>query len=343
MKNTFGLDIGSSRIKAVWLEGSRDRLSLKSSITFPTPQKGMFSESAFDQEEMAQTIRTVVKDAKIGTRLVNVSLPENHVFTKIIEMPALSEKDLQSAIYWEAEQNIPAPLETITLDWKILRKPEGKNTDSKIQILLVGAPINLVQKYQSILAKGKLQVNSIETDLLAVIKSIVGRSGFPTSLIIHMGAFTTSLAIIQNGIIVFAYSLPVGGVAINRAVAADFGFSVPQAEEYKKVYGIVDETFGGKIGKAIEPILLALLSEVKKAITFYSEKYKQESQISQILLTGGTAQLPGIGLFFVENVGIETVLANPWKINSVNNVPKEVMDKGAEYAVAIGLAMKEYE
>ena len=65
--------------------------------------------------------------------------------------------------------------------------------------------------------------------------------------------------IIQNGVLVFNYSVPLGGVALTRAIASDFGLQPDQAEEYKKVYGLSDKNFGGKVAKAIEPVLIALV------------------------------------------------------------------------------------
>src|SRR5258706_11346061 len=150
---------------------------------------------------------------------------------------------------------------------------------------------------------------------------------------LHIGALGTSLAIVQKGMMVFNYSIPLGGIAMTRGIAADFGFSPTQAEEYKRAYGLSDKNLGGKVGKAIQPILTEILSEVRKAMSFYNEKYKNESPISQVLLSGGGAILPGIDLYFVQNIGIETVIANPWKLLNIQKVPVDIQARGPEYAV----------
>jgi len=168
-------------------------------------------------------------------------------------------------------------------------------------------------------------------------------TNLPTSLILHIGALSTCLAIVQKGVMVFNYTIPLGGIAMTRGIAADFGFSPTQAEEYKRVYGLSDKNLGGKVGKAIQPILTEITSEVRKAMSFYSEKYKDESPISQILLSGGGATLPGIDLYFAQNISVETVIANPWRLLNIQKVPAEIQPHGAEYTVAVGLALKEYE
>jgi type IV pilus assembly protein PilM len=340
--NAFGLDIGSNSIKVVWVNRENNVLSYATSLSVPTPTQGMQSESPFDQQEMAQVINKLVIDAKITTNNVNIALPENHAYTKVVEMPMLSDKELSSAIYWEAEQYIPVPLDTVTIAWSKLQ-PLKTVTEERMQVLLVAAPKDLIKRYQSILDLAGLSIVSVETEILSVIRSVIPINNAPTSLIANIGAMSTTLGIVQNGIIVFNYSVPLGGVALTRAIASDFGLQIDQAEEYKKVYGLSDKNFGGKVRQAIEPILTALLTEVKKALTFYTDKYKNENPITQILLTGGGSNLPGLGVYFAQNIGLEAVLANPWKMLNVQGVPQAVEGKGPEYSVAVGLALKEYE
>lgn len=344
----FGLDIGATTIKAVWLTEQKEGFLLKASTVVQAPPKGLVSESPLDQEEMVRAIKNMVNEAKIMIPNVNIALPENQVYTKVLDMPVLSEKELASAIYWEAEQHIPVPLTNITLDWRILKQPkQGETTDQKMQVLLVGAPTMLVDKYQKIIQMAGLKINTMETEILSVVRAIV-RPGkaktdlFPNSLIIHIGAVSTLIAIVREETIVFTYFVAIGGMAINRAIATDFGFTDQQAEEYKKAYGYSSKVLGGKIGKTTEPILNSILTEVKKAITFYNEKYR-DSSIKQIVLSGGTAKMQGIDLFFAQSSGVETVTANPWKILSSQEVPKEILDNAPDYTIAVGLAMRDYE
>ncbi len=339
----LGLDIGATSIKLAMLGGKKGAFILKAASISPVPPKGMMSESPLDEEEMAQAIAKAVRDSGADTKLVNIALPENQVYTKVLDMPVLSDRELASAIYWEAEQYIPVPLPNITLVWNVLKRPTSPTPSDKMQILMVGAPTMLVNKYQKIITMAGLQVNSMETEILATIRSLVLDTNFPTSLIVNIGAISTSFAIVREGTMVFTYSMSVGGSAINRAIATDFGLTPQQAEEYKRVYGISGKSLGGKIGKATEPILNSILGEIKKSIAFYSQKYKDGAPIRQIILSGGTAKLPGIEIFFANNSGIETAIANPWKVLASQQMPKEILDNATDYAIAVGLAMRDYE
>ncbi|OGH23672.1 MAG: hypothetical protein A2958_02770 [Candidatus Levybacteria bacterium RIFCSPLOWO2_01_FULL_38_13] len=343
-KKSFGLDIGLRTIKAVWLSKTKDGFTLEASITSPSSLKGMTSESPLDEEEMAGVIKKTVEDAKITTKFVNVALPESQVYTKVVDMPVLSDKELSSAIYWEAEQHIPVPLSSITLAWSVLKRPPRTTSSEKMQVLMVGAPVSLINKYQKVLSMAGFRINVLETEILSMVRALITGEDFPSSIIIDLGSVSTTITLIREGIVVFTYPVPTGGMAINRAIETDFEFTPDQAEEYKRTYGISKEAFGGKIGKATEPILNSILGEVRKALVFYKEKYKDDKPIRQIILTGGTAKLPDIDLYFAQNSNIETVIANPFKIlTNVKDFPKEIVENASDYTIAVGLALKDYE
>lgn len=337
---SIGLDIGLTKIKAISLSRQNNSLKLEAFAATQAPPKGMLSEASIDQEEMATALKKTVDNLKINSKSVNIALADNQVYTKVIEMPPLTDKELSLAIYWEAERHIPVALSTITLVWNVLKRPSNSANNEKMQVLMVGAPTTLINKYQKVLQMGGLNINSIETETLAIVRAL-SSNNLPPTIIVSIGAINTSLAIIKDGVLVLTYSIPTGGNAITRSIEADFGLTESQSEEYKKTYGFSKTGIGQKVGKSTEPILSSILLEIKKALAFYSQKYKDDSIIQQVLLSGGTAKLPGIDLFFAENLGIETVVANPWKIFTNQQIPQEVINGTADYTIALGLAMRD--
>lgn len=337
---SIGLDIGLTKIKAISLSRVNNAFVLNSFQAIDAPVKGMLSESPLDEQEMAQALKQTVDNLKVNSKSVNIALSDNQAYTKVIEMPPLTDKELSLAIYWEAERHIPVALSTITLVWSVLRRPSNASANEKMQVLMVGAPIILINKYQKVLQMAGLTLNSIETETLAIVRALVA-PGLPATIIVSIGAINTSLAIIKDGILVLTYSIQTGENAISRSIEADFGLTTPQSEEYKKTYGFSKTGEGKTIGKSTEPILTSILLEIKKALAFYSQKYKDDAIIQQVLLSGGTGKLPGIDLFFAENLGIETVVANPWKIFAEKQVPLEILNSSMDYTIALGLAMRD--
>ncbi len=183
---------------------------------------------------MAQLIRKLLTDANISARSVHVSLSDTESYTKIIDMPVLSDKELSSAIYWEAEQYLPIPISEVTLDTKILHRDDTSVQNARMQLLLAAARIDVVKRYQAILELAGVKVVSVEPDVLSIIRPFSLYAVLPTTLVINIGAHSTAIAMLQSGELVFTYTTPLGGIAMNRAIATDFGLSIQQAEEYKK-------------------------------------------------------------------------------------------------------------
>lgn len=334
----FGLDIGSRTIKLVQLEKKGNAFWLQTMGTIPTPPRGLSSDAQPDLEAVAVAIKKLVLDSRPTTRLVNASLPESQIFTRVIEMPPLTETELASAIKWEAEQYVPMRIDEVKIDFALspLAKKPGQE---KMDVILVAAPLTLIGKYRNVLEMAGLEPVALEPEIVAIARSLVGQASSPT-LVINLGATTTNLAIVLQGFLVFTHSIATGGEMLAKAVAREMGLEISQAEEYKRTYGLEEDKFEGKILASVKPILDMVIEEVKKILMFYQEKHPEEP-IRVVSLCGGTAKLPGLALYLAQNFGIEAQISNPW-VNIQRN-PKifsKIEEVGPIFTVAVGLAMR---
>ena len=335
----IGLDIGSHSIKLIEMEKTATGMQLLAAGSMPTPPKALSSPVQADAEALAYVIKQLVKETGAKTDEVNVALPESQVFTRVIDVPQLSTRELSSAIQWEAEQYIPLPLEQVNMDFSVIRDAKSTGT-GKMEVLLVAAPKALIEKYMTLLELADLVPLSAETEIIASARSLTRSvANLKNVMVISIGAQTTDMSILRGGLITFARSVSAGGDALTRGLAQNLDFSVVQAEEYKRTYGLQKGVLEGKLLLAIEPIMGTIIAEIKRAIAFFGERYANE-RIEAILVSGGSAKLPGIVSYITEAVNIETQLANPWvgiqkdaRFNVLNS-------EGTVFAVAVGLALR---
>ena len=336
---TFGLDIGTTSIKVCKLKKTGKTYMLDSVIVSPNTSKGIMSESLVDQQKLGNSLRELITRAGIKDRNVNVSLPESQVYTKIIEMPLLSDKELAAALKWEMEQYIPLPLDQVKTDWQVLQKIEGKEKKGMF-VLIVAAPTAELEKYEKILTQVDLVGESIETEILSVQRALAPLFATQVAhLVLHVGASSSIIAVVREQILQMVFPIGLGGTAITRAISADLGIDLAQAENYKKAYGLNQQAFEGKIGKALSPILESITGDIKKALLLYKEKYKEE--ISQIILSGGTALLPGIDAYFINSLNTQIVIGNCWDLYGITNIPNEVRREAPSFNVVFGLALRD--
>lgn len=342
-KTVLGLDIGTKYIKYVELaHPSKDKYQLISVGMSPTPVKGINSDATIDQEALAINIRKLLKDGNVRTRTVNVALPEANVFTRIIQVPPLSERELASAIKWEAEQYIPLPLDEVQMDFSIVGESKDNEGNKKLDVLLVAAPKTVIVRYNKVLDLCDLEPEAMETEIISASRALLPPSPDKpmTVMVINLGAQTTDFSIMKSGVISFTRSVPTGGDSFTKALAQDLGIPLPQAEEFKKTYGIHEDQLEGKVYRSIQPIFSVVIDEIKRSITFFQNKFPDEV-ISTIILSGGSAKLPGLVEALVNSVGIETQVGNPWtRIDKDPQRFTKLDEEGAVFVVAAGLGMR---
>lgn len=340
MAKLIGLDIGTTAIKLVELDRAGNSYKLEAVGVAATPPKGLLSEASLDQMALADAIKKLCVEAKVSTKLVNVALPENLVFTRVIDMPALSDKELSSAIRWEAEQYIPIPLSEAVLDYEIMGKNPGERGEPRMQVFLVAAQTSLIAKYQKILTSAGLTIAAIETETLAQSRALLEPStAAPVTMVVSVGSDRTNVFIAKGQNILVAYTIPTGGKGLTRALASDLNVDQMQAEEYKKTYGLNKDVLSGKIGTTVRPLLDNLVIELRRTMSFYQAKNAEEP-IRRVVLVGGSAKLPDFVVFLTEAIGIETQIGDPWQKVSDKKKLATIPYDPILFSEAVGLALK---
>ena len=229
-------------------------------------------------------------------------------------------------------------MKEIRLDWQIL----GNTPDGKVEVLLIAAPLTLIERFLKYIRLANLTPISLETEITSVVRSLVQRvEGTPTTMVVSIGASTTDLSIVHQGKISFTRSIGTGGAALARGVAQELGFEIDQATEYMKTYGLDPSSLEGKVMQAIKPVFDVIVNEIRRVLAYYATKHT-DVPVKRIVLTGGTAKLPGLVIYLAEALGLEVQIGNPWEgISLPGNVSKRLIQESTSYAVSVGLALKQ--
>lgn len=338
-KRCFGLDIGTTSIKTVLIRHDSGSYFLDAVAVSPSNPKFIASDAISDLQELAGVIKQMLDKANLSIKDVAISLPESRVYTKVVEMPQLSENELSAALKFELEQYVPLPVDQVRADWQILRKKEegGKRT---MEVMIVAAPVVLLAKYERLMKLLGLNSEVIETEIISIHRALLPLMTAPDDghIVVHIGASTTNVAVVLGGTIVSVFTISQAGDALSRAVGLDLSIDFVQAENYKKAYGLTQDAFEGKIGRAIQPVLSSICGDIKKAMLLFRERYNKD--IKQVILSGGSSFLPGIDIYFTNVLGAQVVLGNCFAAYNIANVPEQVEIEAPNYNVAAGLALR---
>lgn len=331
----LALDIGTYSIKAIsGKPGTNPQITRcvevfnPIGISLPTDEAQM--------EKMAQAIETVLADNNLPRTDLRLSLPETVVSTKIISLPSLSDAELASAIGWQAEQHIPIPPEELALEYQVLFRPPRGDKNTPMRVLLVGARKSVIERYVNVFTMIGTEPTILETQTLSVIRALQFTTADPTTLVVHIGAATMELAVMHQGELSFVYTHLSGGQLLTRSLEQSINLSTEQAEQYKRTYGLDEAQFQGKVRQALLPATKLLVAEMQKAFRFFTNQHPTDS-IQRVLLSGGTAQLPGLVQYVTNELNVEVLVAAPFS-TSEGEIPQA---NHAAYAVCMGLLMHE--
>lgn len=340
----LGVDFGAGGIKLVELVNEKGRARLSTYAFVERPIADAQRSYLDDVAGTADVLKKMLKKARTTTRKAVAALPIASVFSSIISVQkAAKPEELKEAVNWQAKKLIPLPLEEMTIDWKPITTTA--NPDEKyVQVLLTGAAKTLVKKYLDVFNAAGLELLSLETEALAMIRSLVGRDHSPT-LLLDIGTVRTNILIVENGIPFVSRSVARGGVDVTREMAAALGLSEDQAESMKIDAAAMAPLYDGGFPKVFEKALAPILSELTYSTNlFLGQKANQDKRIDKILLTGGGALLPRLAEHLSSAMKLRAYVSDPWARVVYPEALKPVLSQiGPRFAAPIGLAMRDID
>jgi type IV pilus assembly protein PilM len=340
MAKIIGLDIGSFSIKAASLtkKGTGYRLEALGIVLNPASTRPGDDDASFNS--VCDAVKSLINSQKLGGSRAVLALSDSQVYTRVVEMPTLSDAELASAIYFEAEQYIPVPIDQVNIDYEVLSRPQKGSATDKMQVFLVAAPKKVVDRVSMVGQKCNLNVIGLETETLSVIRSMMPIEENPeTTMIVHMGASNTSMCVISLGSPVVTHTIETAGVTLTRSISNELNIDYAQAEEYKRSFGLNANQLEGKVANILQPIIDRILAEARKTQQYYNNS-NQQSPIRRAVLSGGSALLPGLLQYSASLLGIEVVLGNAFS-NVQASVNTAIPGDGVSFSTVIGLAMRE--
>ncbi len=228
---------------------------------------------------------------------------------------------------------------------KLLAKKDtlGKKKKDKknIKILLTAAPKNLVERYIRIFKAANLELINLETESFALERSLSTNNAAPI-MIIDIGAISSDVVIINNGIPVLTRSIDIGGVTLTKSIMTSLNVDLMRAEQFKRDIGF-SASGPGDLPDVIKTAINPIINEVKYCLDIYlSQTTNNSKSLDKIILTGGSAFLPDLTTYLSKLLDIKVIIGDPWdKIVYPLELKPVLQQLGPRFSVAVGLAMRE--
>ena len=251
-------------------------------------------------EDISRAIKAITEEAKIKTRRTVFSIPDFSSFFTSFELPPMTREELSQAVRYEARQYVPLPLAEVTLDWQIIEGEVSDQRKTKLKILLVAVPNEIINQYRKIAEISGLELQALEAEVFGLLRSLIGEEK-RIVILVDIGAQSTTCSIIEKRILKMSYSFDMAGNELTATISKGLGIDYNEAEDIKEKYGILPavESPAAEVRELLLPLVDVILKEIEKiSQNFYLTEGKEAQKI---FLAGASAYLPGLKEYFQDH------------------------------------------
>jgi type IV pilus assembly protein PilM len=344
----LGWDIGYAGIKLVELRNEKGRARLVTYAYANMSAESLEKSLLTDPAGTADLMKRMMEKARTTTKKSIAAIPISSVFSSILNVPTVNEKELKDMVASQAKKLVPMPIEEVSLDTKVIEKMDTKEEGIKpsTRVLVTAAPKTLVSKYVEIFKAAGLELISLETEAFAEVRSLIGKDR-STIMIVDVGSLRTNIMIVESGIPFVTRSIATGGNAISQTIAKTLGIPLEQAESMKRdIKAMQGFTPAGDLTPILTSLTKPILDEIRYSFNVYQSQQNSHGpkRIEKIILTGGSALLPRFSEFLTQQMNVNSYLGNPWaRIVYPQDLRPLLDEMGPRFAVSIGCAMRDLD
>jgi len=345
-KPLVGIDLSDQVIKFAELGGSNiEGLSLRAIGRRELPQGVLAAGEIKNKEVLIQKLSEIKNE--FGFEVVAVALPEEKSYFVKLRLPHMKKMDLRGSIELQLEEHVPVSPKELYFDYEILKEPENENGWYEIGVSSVIKAV--VESYIEVFKKSGFKLFAFEVEPQSIGRALIERNDPKAYMILDIGKMRTGFTVISDDIVWFNATVPFGGDTITKAIEKGLNINYAEAEELKISIGFSSDPAAKQIYDALVPPLASLKDELKRRLIFWQTHKEEESgerkKIEKVILSGGQAGMPGLKAYLATSLGVEVVIANPWtNIFSFENIiPDMFQEEALTYAVALGLALRQYD
>ncbi|WP_426358969.1 pilus assembly protein PilM [Pseudocolwellia sp. HL-MZ19] len=340
-----GIDIGSHSVKAVLLNQGNDGYILEALLEETMPRGAVIDSEIQDIEAVGNVIAKIRKKITSSVTHASAAVSGQTVITKIIYMDVnLSEQELASQIEIEADSLIPYPLDEVSLDFESLDVNESD--PSKINVLLSAARTESVEARVSALESGGFTAKVIDVESYAISRPYdLVLSQLPEDAenkivaLVDVGSVMTLFSVTEAGNHIYSRDQIFGGEQYTRSIVSYYNKTFEEAE-FAKVSNDLPPNYTFEV---LAPFHTVLVQQIRRAIQMFLTSSGKD-KVDYLVISGGTASVEGIESLLTEELGIHTVIANPFtdmkKSDDIDMVKLESI--APKFMVAAGLALRSF-
>lgn len=325
----YALDIGTDALKLVrFIPAHRPHILGVSRYPISS---GSLSHAGEGHRSMSSSLNEFLKAEDPSRRKpVYVAMPAAETFVRYFSLPAIPDHKIKKIIVFEAEQQIPMPINEVVWDYVLFDGADKRKRNA----MLCAVRQDAVSGVRNALRAMRFSVERISAGHVALYHWLraLGYGG-KNIMLIDIGFQTTHVLITSHASPFWSRGLSQGGEKLVRLIQQRNGVSFEEAHHLVRSVRV-----NGMDSTGTSSFFLEMINEVSRTVSFYQA---QGSVVppERVLLTGGLSAVNGLAAFFEKQLGLKTERANVSSGFDLDREASAALEKDhGTFSVALGLA-----
>jgi type IV pilus assembly protein PilM len=337
-KSFLAVDFGAGSLKlAEFEQNEAGGLRLKQYGIKPLGIEG--SQEAAREAAILKGLTELLSEKSYAARQVNACAPGFHVFSKFVKLPPVDTSKVTQIIRYEAQQNVPFPLDEVVWDYQIL----GTSATNELEVLLVAVKSAIIEGLFRVAESAGLRMKLVDASPAALCNAFRYNYGDleGCTMLLDIGAKTSNLLFFEKSK-VYSRSINIGANSITQDFANEVKLKFPEAEAVKIEKGSVslggayeepEDPQAAAIAKIARQVMTRLHIQVNQTIQFFRGQ-QGGSAPQRLYLSGGASIMPFTAQFFAEKLNVPVEYFNPFRNIEID--PALDLEELSKYAHSFG-------
>jgi len=352
-KRLVGLKVGASQLAAARVSnnGAAELLQVAREPLEPGIVVG---GELRDPDALAEALKAFFAKHKLPKKGVRLGIANNRIGVRTFDIAGITDqKQLTNAIRFRAQEALPIPIDEAVLDYQVLGEGVDEEGQPTKHILLVVAYRELIDRYIDACKKAGIGLAGIDLEAFALLRALqapqegAGTDPSAALVAVAIGHERSTFAVSDGRVCEFTRVLEWGGSALNVAIARALDAAPSEVEGAKRALALTDEMVpdgltpeqAKKARDAMRRAIQTFARELVSSLQYYQNQ-PGSLGIGEIVLTGGTAHLPGLAGELERLIGVRVRVGDPLARMKVSKRIGETEQIGS-LAVAIGLGIED--
>jgi type IV pilus assembly protein PilM len=345
-----GLKIGASQLAAARVVNNGATPRLMQLVRKPLEPGIIVAGEVRDVAALAEALELFFAENKLPRKGIRLGLGTNRIGVRSLDVEGIDDvRQLANAVRFRAHEALAIPMEEAILDYHVTRETVTESGGVSRRVLLAAAYREPIDHYVEAFRAARLELSGIDVEAFALLRAVAPPSPVDSEtprtavVAVALGYDRSTLALSDGTVCDFMRVLEWGGGKLDAAISRTLGLTRDESVEVKTQLSLTpvagEDPRLARARTAVLGELETLARELIASLQFYQSE-PGSLPISEILVTGGTSQFPGLPEELERLIKARVRAANP--LSAVrSDAGTAERDDLASLVIAIGLGVEQ--